>query len=254
MKANYHTHTLYCNHADLTMEEQILIAIDKGLKIIGISEHTPIEKHKGRYRLIDIKDYKKYLKEGTFLKNKYKDKIKVLIGLEVEVQNDYFHKNLIQYTKKLESFDELDFTILGHHSYIKNKHSFIDRVDEDIFNVYLEQLELALKEYKKLIYIAHPDCWVNGHGTWDKIAEKRAKKYIEIAIKYNKALGINSGGIAEGRMYANLNFFKLAAKLGATGILELDAHCKKHWEDKWLNIAKKLAKDSKIQLVEEINV
>jgi len=254
MKSNYHTHTVHCNHCDLTMEQQILLAIKKGLEVIGISEHMPFEDYKGQYRLVDIEHFKRYLKEGSILKEKYKDKIKVLIGLEVEVQNNHSNKSLINYTKGLEEFEELDYTILGHHNFVTDQHSFTTRVDDKVFDVYLEQLEQALKEYKKLIYIAHPDCWINGHGCWDKIAEDRAKRYIEIAIKYNKPLGINVAGRADGRNYANLDFFKVAAKMGAKGIIELDAHFKKHWEDKWINIAKDVAIESKIELVEVIDV
>ena len=254
MKSNYHTHTIHCNHSDLTMETQILFAIEKGLKVIGISEHMPFEGYLGQYRLRDIKHLKEYFKEGLELKEKYKTKIKVLIGLEVEVQNNHFDKNLITYTKMLERFDELDFTILGHHMFITNEHSFTTKVSDDVFESYLEQLESALKEYKKLIYIAHPDCWINGHGKWDSIAIERAKKYIEIAIKYDKPLGINVAGRADGRDYANLEFFKLASKMGAKGIIELDAHFKKHWDDKWINVAKDIAKKSNIELIEVIDV
>ena len=44
--ADYHTHTIYScgnnenrRHAKGTIEENVLAAIDKGLEVIGISEH-----------------------------------------------------------------------------------------------------------------------------------------------------------------------------------------------------------------------
>ena len=42
MTENYHTHTARCRHATGTEEEYVLAAIDRGLKILGFSDHTPL--------------------------------------------------------------------------------------------------------------------------------------------------------------------------------------------------------------------
>ena len=42
LKHNYHTHTPYCNHATLSAEGQILMAISEGLETIGFSEHIDL--------------------------------------------------------------------------------------------------------------------------------------------------------------------------------------------------------------------
>ena len=41
MIANYHTHTIRCNHAKGTEREYIEQAIKEGFKILGFSDHVP---------------------------------------------------------------------------------------------------------------------------------------------------------------------------------------------------------------------
>lgn len=39
--ANYHTHTPRCRHAVGNEEEYIAFALERGLRILGFSDHTP---------------------------------------------------------------------------------------------------------------------------------------------------------------------------------------------------------------------
>ena len=41
MKANYHTHTARCGHAEGTDEEYVLAAIERGFDELGFSDHVP---------------------------------------------------------------------------------------------------------------------------------------------------------------------------------------------------------------------
>ena len=86
MKANYHTHTSLCRHADGLMEEYVLSAIKAGFQELGFSDHTPWKYHSDyishmRMRLFEFSDYKK---EVLRLKEKYKDQISIKLGLECE--------------------------------------------------------------------------------------------------------------------------------------------------------------------------
>ena len=40
MKKNFHTHTNYCNHSNLTVEESIRLHREAGYSTLGISEQT----------------------------------------------------------------------------------------------------------------------------------------------------------------------------------------------------------------------
>lgn len=41
MKFDYHTHHNRCGHATGTVRDYVIAAIEKGLQVIGISDHTP---------------------------------------------------------------------------------------------------------------------------------------------------------------------------------------------------------------------
>lgn len=94
---NLHTHTVYCDGKNTT-EEMIQEAIKNNFYSIGISSHGPvnfitdwnIQKHK----------VEKYIAEVMFLKEKYKDKIDVFLGMELDyipgVGFDGFTQELIK--------------------------------------------------------------------------------------------------------------------------------------------------------------
>lgn len=83
MKQDLHTHTVYSDGKN-TAEEMIVAAIEKGLDTIGISDHsyTSVDET----YCINKDKIDSYIQEISGLKEKYKDKIKVLCGIE----QDYF--------------------------------------------------------------------------------------------------------------------------------------------------------------------
>ena len=81
---NYHTHTTYCDGKD-TPEEMILAAIDKGLRTLGFSGHSPLFSEDWCMTKESVREY---YEELTTLKEKYKDKIEILIGLEQDILSE----------------------------------------------------------------------------------------------------------------------------------------------------------------------
>ena len=97
MLANYHTHTFRCKHAKGKDEEYVLRAIEGGLKVLGFSDHAPInfvEGYDGWWR-VQPEDAEEYINSLRKLREKYKDKIKIHIGFEMEYFPEYFDKILI---------------------------------------------------------------------------------------------------------------------------------------------------------------
>ena len=74
MLANYHTHTTFCDGKN-TAEEVVLTAVEKGFDALGFSSHGASP----RYGLRDTVEYRR---EITRLKEKYKDKIQIYVGIE----------------------------------------------------------------------------------------------------------------------------------------------------------------------------
>ncbi|WP_243447695.1 PHP domain-containing protein [Clostridium tetani] len=63
---DYHTHTMF-SHGVGTIEDNIQIAIKKGLKTIAITDHGPLLSNYG----ININEFDKIQEEIKFLREKY---------------------------------------------------------------------------------------------------------------------------------------------------------------------------------------
>ena len=83
IRANFHTHSTYCDGKH-SLEEVVLSAIEKGMDAVGFSGHghTP---HDDTY-CMTVEDTERYKTEIATLKEKYKGKIEIYCGLEM----DYF--------------------------------------------------------------------------------------------------------------------------------------------------------------------
>ena len=95
IKANYHTHSTYCDGKD-SLEEMTLTAIDKDFDILGFSGHC--------YTFFD-EEYcmskektLKYRAEIDSLKEKYDGRIRLLRGIE---QDMYSHETTDGYDLSL---------------------------------------------------------------------------------------------------------------------------------------------------------
>lgn len=77
MLANFHTHTTFCDGKNTT-REIVLYAIDKGFDSIGFSGHGFTDFHDGYC----MKQTDKYCAEINALKEEFKDKIQIYLGVE----------------------------------------------------------------------------------------------------------------------------------------------------------------------------
>ena len=84
MLTNYHSHNTFCDGRE-TMEEFVKYAIAKGVKKYGFSSHAPLPFH--THWTMNAEDYPEYESEFHRLKVKYKDRIELFLGLEI----DYIH-------------------------------------------------------------------------------------------------------------------------------------------------------------------
>ena len=83
IRVDLHNHTTLCNHATGTVEEYVKRAIELGIDEYGFACHAPMNfDPKYRMKLEErIFTKKKWVNET---KEKYKDKIKVLLAYEVD--------------------------------------------------------------------------------------------------------------------------------------------------------------------------
>lgn len=105
MRGNLHTHSTYCDGKS-TLEETVQSAIEKGFSYIGFSGHENIY-FDGRY-CMSLEGQEEYRKVVNSFKEKYKDKILVLCGLESDIvakHDDYNYDYVISSTHYIKAGD-----------------------------------------------------------------------------------------------------------------------------------------------------
>lgn len=227
MKYNYHTHTSRCFHATGRDEEYVLAAIEAGFDEIGFADHSPWKFDSDfvsdmRMHISELDDYCNSIKS---LREKYKDKISIKLGLECE----YFKKYL-PWLKEIIEQQEIDYVILGHHYCDDEKYGIYNGFlnDPDSIFRYRDDLIEAM-ETGLFSYIAHPDLFMRGYDRFDEHCKKVSEDIITAAIRTGTPLEYNLLGIKHGRNegkvgYPHPEFWKILAEYKPKALVGIDAH------------------------------
>lgn len=253
MTENYHTHTARCHHAVGTEREYIETAIERGIKVLGFSDHSPQffpGDFYSTYRMYP-EETEDYVRTLSSLREEYHRDIDIKIGFEAEYYPEIFDKLL-----SFLSPYGIDYLILGQHyidnEYDTNYYCYIPNKDETALETYVNQCLEAIAT-GKFTYIAHPDLFAFTGD--DEIFRQHYKKLCEGAKKFGIPLEINFLGIASNRTYPTEKFFKIAAEVGNDIIFGADAHnpdqvCK----PETVEIAKKFAGSLGISPIDTVNL
>lgn len=251
MKANYHTHTSRCHHADGTEREYIEAAIENGIQILGFSDHTPYpfsDEHSSHIRM-KMSELEEYVSTILDLKEEYKKDIEIYLGLEVE----YFPKYFDEMYKEIKNYP-LDYLLLAAHWY-GNSHK-----TEPYYGLYTEDVGV-LEDYCEQIiggiqkgyftYLAHPDLI---HYPSNTVAyNSTMRKICRAANEYDMPLEINLRGIRTNKQYPNADFWKIAAEEQCKVVIGIDAHgVEELYYQEVYEKAMKYVRDYNLQLIEEI--
>ncbi len=115
--SNFHSHNSFCDGSS-SMEEFVCFALSEKLNKYGFSSHAPLPFHTSWS--MNISDFSDYHREFLRLKKKYKGKIELYFGLEVDYiegctdANDNFYKS-----------HQFDFLIGSVH--------FLDKTEDGIY-------------------------------------------------------------------------------------------------------------------------
>lgn len=229
--SDLHVHSVYCDGKD-TPEELVLEAIKKNMDKIGFSSHS--------YTFFDesycmkkeqIQDYKD---EISYLKEKYKDKIEILCGIEQDFYSD-------------EPCDDYDY-VIGSVHYLKvgDKYIEIDSTEEDFINAVktyydgdfyklTEDYFATVAKIKNADIIGHFDLvtkFNEGYCLFNEKDERYInayKKALDILLSENVIFEINTGVIARGyksHPYPSKEILDYIKKNGGRAILSSDSHSK----------------------------
>ena len=234
--SDLHTHTFFCDGKD-SPEDMVLSAIEKGLDTIGILTHSYVDFDPECSISVDKEE--QFISEVNRLKEKYKGKIKVLCGVEV----DYYATSVAEgYDYRLGSLHY--FKLDGEfYSLDISKAGFTELVEKKFGGDYLAICE----EYYRLLadvprktgadVISHIDL-ITKFNEDDKLFDTSHPRYVKAyrdavdkLIEYNLPFEINTGAISRGYRkspYPSPEILSYIKEKGGRLMLSSDSHSKEN--------------------------
>lgn len=228
IKANFHTHTYRCNHAGCSDQRYVDVALEAGIEVLGFSDHTPYVGFEGdfysfyRMRPELLEDY---VNSINSLKEQYKDKIEIRLGLETE----YYPKLFTGLMEFLKPYG-IEYMILGQHYLDDDQYgvSVYHVTEEDQLIKYVDQCIEGL-ETGLFSYLAHPDICVfdRKHPAFKREMKRLCTRAKELDIP----LEVNVLGIYRERAYPCEEFLEVCREVGNRVIVGVDAHLPDQFTD-----------------------
>lgn len=258
---NLHTHTVYCDGKN-TAEEMLLSALNKGMTSIGFSGHA-FAPHDTSY-CMSLENTQIYAKEVLALRERYKGKIDVYLGLE----QDYF---------SVPPTIECDY-IIGSVHYVFKDGEYIP-VDETkeitvsaINRLYGGDVYSYLEDYFNLIggLGEKTNCDIVGHidlpekfNADGNLFDRKHPRYISAytnavsrLVSLGKIFEINTGAMSRGytaQPYPHEDILREIIRLGGRVTVSSDCHSV-DTVDYMLEQAAQIAFECGADKIEELNL
>ena len=234
MKANYHTHTTRCQHAQGADEDYVRAALEGHFDVLGFADHAPWPFRSGFVSgmRMTCEQLPGYLEALRTLREKYAGELTVHIGLEAEYFPRY-HDHLLRMRDQ-----GVSYYILGQH--------FADSEEDTIYSGMDCRTDDGVRRYAEAVvrairtglysYIAHPDLFMRPRydEEFDAACEEAADMICQAAKEQGMPLECNLLGLSirerdnalDGRWrgYPCPAFWQYARKWGNDAILGVDAH------------------------------
>ena len=222
MIVDLHNHTPLCNHAEGQLQDYILKAIEVGTKYFGFADHAPMN-FDPTYRM-KFSQMKKYEDEVLSLKDRFKDKIEILLGYEVDYIDGLVDKKVLE--------ADVDYLIGSVHFIDRwgfDNPEFIGRYEsEDIDEIWIKYFN-AIEDMAKTGYfniVGHLDLIKVFKFMPNRDILDLAKNSLKAIKEANMALELNVAGyrkpIAEA--YPSKDLLKYAYELDIPITFASDAH------------------------------
>ncbi len=222
MIVDLHNHTKFCNHADGEIDEYIQKAIECNTKYFGFSEHAPMnfdQKYRLKFDQMDI-----YEKNILDAKERYKDKIEILLGYEVDYLKNYIDERVLN--------ANVDYLIGSVHfinewgfdnpEFIGNyENQNIDEIWQKYFNAIEEMANTKLFDI-----VGHLDLIKIFKFMSKQNITNIAKKALEAIKEADMSIEINVAGLRKpiNELYPSINLLKEIKKLDISITFASDAH------------------------------
>jgi histidinol-phosphatase (PHP family) len=223
---DYHLHTLFCNHAVGGMEQYIQSAIDLGLREVCFLDHLTIQETEAGLSMTP-EEIPYYFHAVQVLKQKYRDKISVKAGLEIDFNPSYidFFQDIIRpfafdvIATSLHFPGGLD--IVTHHSEWRYGKKDVD----DVYELYFDHLKKML-DYCYFDVICHIDLIKKFGQKPSRPFEKEFDEILSIIKEKKLTVEVNASGYDHpaGDIYPSLEVLKKCHEKKIRITLGSDAH------------------------------
>lgn len=228
MKANYHTHTSRCGHAEGTDEEYVLAALAQGYDLLGFSDHMPWPYESGftnPHVRMSVEQLDDYVQSVQALREKYSGQIRILTGFECEYFPQY-----MDYLAQVKEEKKLDYLILGNHYHLSDETGmyFGSAREARHLNAYVESTVKGIQT-GMFAYLAHPDLFMRAYGRFDDNCRAVARDLAQACKENNLPMEYNIHDrfieyYTKRTSYPHPEFFEIAGSYGVDVIIGVDAH------------------------------
>ncbi len=229
VRENYHTHTYRCKHASGDVADYCREAVNRGLELLGISDHTPLPDGRWsevRMSLAQLPDYCEQISQAR----RDFPELRVLRGMECEFSEQYAEF----YREELLERRAFDYLIGAAHFFpFRGEWQNLRAVAEPGgLRAYADYLIQAMRS-GLFAFIAHPDMFGGAYPRWDREAESCSRDLLQAAAELNIPLEINGYGLRKPPLktpwgprpkYPWEPFWTLAEDYPISVVINSDAH------------------------------
>lgn len=232
--ANYHTHTVRCQHAAPDSEEAyVRQAIDCGYEVLGFADHAawPYKSDFVADMRMHIDELDGYVAAVHGLRKRYAGKISIHCGMECEAFPEFY-----PWLREVKAEKGIDYCILGNHydtSDENNSGTYFGRCRDAHTAYRYMETTIAGMESGLFAYVAHPDLFLNSYPYFDDAARRVCRELCATAKRLGMPLEYNLLGHRrnpESRRqgfvgYTSPEFWEVVAEEGGVrAIIGVDAH------------------------------
>lgn len=242
MKANYHTHTSFCDGKN-TPEEMVAAAIQKGFDTLGFTAHAMYPFDGEGY--LSTARYDEYAQTIRALAETYRDRIKILLGFEADYIPGRTAPDRARYAPFKPDYliGSIHFVCAGSPDKLVAVDYSPERLAEGIRDCFGGDAKAFLQSYFAALreMVSHHEFDIVGHPDLPRKFNGKLRYFDEAAPWYRdelvrtadalaasgKTVEINTGAISRGWLddaYPSKEFRRLLAERGVRMIVNSDAH------------------------------
>lgn len=202
--ADYHLHSSYSGDSDTLIEDMVQQGIAQGLTTMCFTDHNDFgypdsDEGPGTDYVLNTDAY---LYDLLRCREKYAGQIRILFGVELGLQTEFFRQNAV--FAKSHDFDFIIASSHLCHGQDPYYPSFFEgRTDEEAYREYFTSILENIRKFKNFDVYGHLDYVVRYGTSMDR--EYSYGKYkdifdpiLDLLIENGKGLEVNTGGIKKG--------------------------------------------------------